>query len=507
MSIIFTAVDFSWPDGTTVFEQLSLALDERTKYGLVGPNGVGKSTLAKLIQGVLKPTGGTVFKNVSVAYFSQSEVPPDMPVAEYLADLWVNALAGEAVVISLLQGEIDFSLPCSTLSGGEWTRVRLLRQIAVGADVIILDEPTNNLDRTSRASVLAFVEQTQRGLLIISHDRELLERVDVILELSNQGIATYGGNWSFYAAESAQERARLGDALERAQHERDRVKRLEREKRLMQEKRVRQAGKSAEKRGLPTIVAGAWKRKAEQTTNKLAQAGAQRVDEVVTQARQAFGEQKIDQVIYVDFPDASIHASKLVFEVQDLNFVYAGAERPLWREPISYVMRGPRRLHIAGGNGTGKTTFVRLLTHDFACPGTVQGSIRLGDIPYGFIDQHAQVLDAQKTVFENVRDATNKPVVGIRNILAQFLFPGEKADQLVATLSGGERLRAALAKILMVDPTPQLLILDEPTNNLDLVNLEFLERALKNYTGALIVISHDERFLEAIGITETLVLV
>lgn len=504
MAITFNAVSFSWPDGSSVFEDLSFSLDEKAKYGLVGANGIGKSTLAKLIVGSLQPTAGTISKNVSVAYFSQAETPSDVPVAEYLADLYLHAKTDEMAVITLLQGDIDFSRSCTSLSGGEWTRIRLLHQIALGADVIVLDEPTNNLDRVAREQVSSFVHMTRRGLLIISHDRELLEQVDSILELSTQGIKTFGGNWSFYAEQRDRERERLQTTLERAQQERDRVRRQEREKQLMQEKRMQRGQAAADKSGMPKIVAGAKKRQAEQTANKLAAAASQRVSEAASQARQAFEAQKTDQVIYASFPDASIHASKLVFEVRDFNFTYEGAERPLWKHPISFSLRGPRRLHIAGGNGVGKTTFVHLLTGDAEGGGITQGTLTFGNLPYGFLDQHARILDDRQTVLENMLATTRRSEVEIRNILAQFLFPGEKAEQLVSTLSGGERLRAGLAKILLAEPTPQLLILDEPTNNLDLANIEFLERALTAYKGALIVISHDTRFLDAIGITDTL---
>lgn len=501
MSIQVTNLNFSWPDGRQVFTNLTLTLHAHKKYGLVGPNGIGKSTLAKLLTGELLPTSGTIKKDVTVAYFAQVENPPALTVAEYLADLWLYVTPAENQVVDSLQKDIDFSSSCQSLSGGEWTRVRLLHQIALGADLIILDEPTNNLDRASRESVINFVTTTSRGLLIISHDPELLERVDSIVELSDKGLAIFGGNWSFYKTESDKERDRLQAALENAQHERDRVRRDERKKMVSQEKRERYGQKTT---GLPTIIAGMRKRQAEQTRNKLAKYASEKIQDTVMQARTAFEALKQDQVMYVQFPESKIHASKLIFEAQDLNFAYAGANNPLWERPITYTMRGPTRLVITGKNGAGKTTFLYLLTGYKTCPGQMSGSIKLGDLPYGFIDQQTSILDADKTVFETVSATSKEPDGVIRNLLAQFLFTGEKANQPVATLSGGERLRAALAKVLLATPTPQLLLLDEPTNNIDLVNRDFLETALKNYEGALIVVSHDQNFLAAIEVTEML---
>lgn len=501
MSIHVTNLNFTWPDGRQIFANLTFTIHAHKKYGLVGPNGVGKSTLAKLLTGALLPTSGTIKKDVTVAYFAQVENPPALTVAEYLADLWLYATPAENQVIDVLQKDIDFSAPCQNLSGGEWTRVRLLHQIALGADLIILDEPTNNLDRVSRETVIAFVTATDRGLLIISHDPELLEQVDSILELSDKGLAVFGGNWLFYKTESDRERGRLQAALESAQHERDRVRREEHKKLVSQEKRERQGHKTT---GLPTIIAGMRKRQAEQTRNKLAKFAGEKIQDTVTQARTAFEALKQDQVMYAQFPGSKIYPSKNVFDAQELNFVYEGAQKRLWEKPITYTMRGATRLVVTGKNGAGKTTFLYLLTGYKKCPGQVSGSIKKGDLPYGFIDQHMSILDADKTVFETVSATSKEPDGVIRNMLAQFLFMGEKVNQQVATLSGGERLRAALAKVLLATPTPQLLILDEPTNNIDLANRAFLEAALKNYEGALIIVSHDQHFLAAIGVTETL---
>lgn len=505
MPIHLIAVSFAWPNGAQVCTDITLTLHAHKKYGLVGPNGIGKSTLAWLIEGRLAPSAGTIKRDVTVAYFEQVEAPPSISVAEYLTDLWLHVTPAEQSIVDILQGEIDFSVPCLQLSGGEWTRVRLLHQIAVGADFIILDEPTNNLDRASRESVIEFVTCTTRGLLIISHDPELLERVDAIIEFSNQGLTTFGGNWSFYKTERDRERDRLRSALEKAQHERECTQREEQKKVVSQEKRQRQ-GKKSWKTGMPKIIAGHRERQAERTLGRLAKGANEQIEKTATQARTAFENLKHDQTIYARFPESKIHASKLVFDAQLLNFTYENATQPLWQRPISYTMRGPARLAIAGRNGAGKTTFVYLLTGYKRCLGQVSGTIRLGDLAYGLVDQHTDVLAAEKTVFETVSATSKQPDAVVRNVLAQFLFPGSKADQVVSTLSGGERLRAALAKVLLAHPTPQLLILDEPTNNIDLANRAFLETALKNYEGALIIISHDQPFLEAIGVTDVLVI-
>ncbi|MDD5657845.1 MAG: ATP-binding cassette domain-containing protein, partial [Elusimicrobia bacterium] len=425
-------------------------------------------------------------------------------VGEYLSGLWANVAASDAGTATALLGDIDQGAACVSLSGGEWTRVRLLKRLASGAGFIVLDEPTNNLDRQARECVLEFARSTRRGLLVISHDRELLGAVDVILELSNQGLATFGGNWSAYELERGRERARLARDLEQASRERDQASRAKAEKLRAQEKRMRHARNSGSKAGLPQILLGARKRRAQKTMGKIRSAADADLKDKVDSARRAFERQKVDPVIYADFPETAIPASKLVFDAQDLNFRYAGMDRDLWRRDVTFRMQGPARLSISGRNGAGKTTLLNLLTGVQKLDGRSSGSLKLGGVACGFVDQHSRLLDDERSVFDNVRAGSRKSEAEVRNLLAQFLFQKDAAFQPVATLSGGERLRASLAKILIADPAPQLLMLDEPTNNLDLVNLEFLETALSRFEGAMLVISHDPTFLEGIGVSDEL---
>lgn len=504
MAILLQSIHFEWPSGHSVFQQLNLSLQAGRRYGLIGPNGVGKSTLAQLVEGTLTPTAGTVKRDLRVSYFLQREDAPELTVAEYLADLWLHVSPRDGEAVEALQGAIAFEASCRDLSGGEWTRVRLLKQLASGADFIILDEPTNNLDREGRAGVLSFVRLTTRGLLVISHDRELLQEVDCILELSNQGLATYGGNWAFYEAERERERARLAESLERAKGAQDKARRERTEKLESQEKRMRAGQRGAESSGIPKIILGARKRQAQRTLGKLQSATGEELGRKVDAARAAFENLKVDQTIYADFPETALPAGKLVFEARDFNFRFAGAEQWLWKHDLSFAVKGPARRQLAGRNGAGKSTFLQLLTGFEPPAGETRGSLKLGELSFGLIDQDCRLLDPRQTVFENVNSSTTKGVVEIRNLLAQFLFPGKKAEQAVGTLSGGERLRAALAKILIADPVPQLLILDEPTNNLDMVNLDFLAGALAKFEGALLVISHDRHFLDDLGVEEEL---
>ena len=256
----------------------------------------------------------------------------------------------------------------------------------------------------------------------------------------------------------------------------------------------------AENRGLSKIEKSGMQRQAQKTSSRLDKATATSLANAISNAKLALESTKSRPQIYAEFPRTKVENSKLIFEITDMNFRYTNSAATLWQEPINLTIRGPTKLAIEGKNGSGKSTLIKLLTKSHEISGEMSGKIKFGEISYFYIDQSLRFVDQKKSVLENVETNSNKDRVEIRNLLAQFLFSGEKVHQQAATLSGGQQLRLALAMALFSDPAPQLLILDEPTNYIDLSNLEFLEVALEKFKGALIVVSHDTTFLEKIGI-------
>lgn len=492
MSSIVVAHDVSLElaSGRVLFSELNFSLDTGTT-ALVGPNGVGKTCLAQILAGEIVPTDGVVRRHGIVKLFPQRAVPPSCSVAEFLAADYEWSLFGER----LLDG-IDRGVPCTLLSGGQWMRVRLARDL--NDDFLILDEPTNDLDRDGRNAVKQFLRGREGGTLLISHDRECLRMCDDVLELSNRGIARFGGGWNAYLEAKAAERERLSSALDLAKRERDAAYADRTEKLARQEKRNRRGVQAGERGGAPKILLGGRKRRAQATTGKIDVATLDRAEDTVRAAHEAFAELKVDPVMYADLIGGELPAQKLVAEAHDFNIRF---EDWLYPADLNFSWRGNVRVALGGGNGSGKTTLLRALLGE---PLAIRGKLRLGHLATLYLDQRCATLDDCASVFDNIRAVSAATDSEIRTGLARFLFARQTVFQKVGELSGGERLRAALARGFLSTRKPELMLLDEPTNNLDLANVEFLERIVKEYRGALVVISHDATFLANCGVTQTL---
>ena len=489
MSPVIVARDVAYelPNGRELFKQLNFSLTA-TRSALVGANGSGKTCLARLLAGDLEPTGGTIQRHGALSLFAQREPAAPIPVSDYLAsvDQW-------SLTRDRLLANIDQHALCTTLSGGQWMRVRLARALDDG--FLILDEPTNDLDREGRQAVFQFLRAHTGGVLLISHDRETLELCDEILELSNLGLMKFGGSWPEYVAEKDRERIRLGAALEQAKRERDaavvhRVEQLAR-----QEKRNRRGQAAAARGGIPRILAGGRKRLAQVTTGKRDVALVERAEAAVSKAHEAFADLKIEPVMYADLLGQELHSQKLIAEAHGFNIRYHDW---LYPQDLDFSWRGNARLALRGPNGSGKSTLLRTLA---GAEATTRGALNRGQLVTLYIDQRCSVLDDTLSILENVRCVASGSESEIRTHLARFLFTRDSVFQKAGALSGGERLRATLARSLLATHRPELLLLDEPTNNLDLVNIEFLERLIREFRGALIVVSHDLRFLESCGVT------
>ncbi|MFC4604093.1 ABC-F family ATP-binding cassette domain-containing protein [Rhodococcus kronopolitis] len=506
---------FTWPDGDPVFEGLDAAF-VTGRTGLVGRNGSGKSTLLRLIAGDLTPDRGSVTVHGQLAYLRQDlTLDADRTVDSVLGieqhrkalhriesgtgteDDFVTAAGHwdveERAVATLDRLGLAHVAPTpdalgrtvGTLSGGETMLLGLTAALLGEPAVLLLDEPTNNLDLTAKARLYAAVEQFDGIVLVVSHDRDLLDRMDSIAELRRGELRMFGGNFAEYqsAVEAEQDTARAAVRDARADVRKQGRELVEAQTKI--DRRLRYGKRMVAENRYPKIVGNERKRQAQAAAGKLRGTHADRLDG----ARQALTEAEElvcdDREIRIDLPDSTVHPGQQVLEL---------SERTLACGPtVSLSVTGPERIALVGRNGIGKTTLLRALTD--APPA----------VPWRMLSQRLDVFDESRTLAQNLADAApHATAEQIRGRLARFLFRGNDSDAPASTLSGGERLRAALAMILLAEPAPRLLLLDEPTNNLDLPSLQHLTEALAQFRGALVVVSHDLPFLREIGATRWL---
>ncbi|MFI0982219.1 ABC-F family ATP-binding cassette domain-containing protein [Streptomyces sp. NPDC021093] len=521
-SLTCTALSFAWPDGTPVFEDFQIAVGPG-RTGLIGVNGSGKSTLLKLFAGELAPTGGKVKAAGSIGYLPQNlvldtglRVDEALEIADKRAALhaieagdaseenftaigddWDVEERALATLGELGLGHIGLDRTIGEVSGGESVLLRLAALLLRRPDVLLLDEPTNNLDLYARQRLYDAVSAWSGVLVLVSHDRELLERVDQIADLRDGEVRWYGGTFSEYEAALAVEQEAATRMVRVAEADVQKQKRELSEARIKLAKRKKYGQKMNDQKREPKIVMGLRKRAAQESAGKHRIMHTERLKE----ARERLGEAeelvREDAEVRIELPYTTVHPGREVLYVRNLEMPYGA------RLDGEFELRGPERVALTGRNGAGKTTLLRTVAGQLE---PVSGLVET-KVTTRFLPQRLDVLDDSLTVAQNVAllapSATNNL---IRARLARFLFKGAKADQAVGTLSGGERFRATLAALLLADPAPQLLMLDEPTNNLDMASVRQLTEALQAYEGALIVASHDEPFLESIGITRRLVL-
>jgi ATPase subunit of ABC transporter with duplicated ATPase domains len=515
--VTLDCISLSAPDGHRLFDGLSLALG-RGRTGLVGRNGCGKSTLLSVIAGDIEPASGAVQRAGRIGVLAQIAderltVAQALGVAAELARLnrmadGTGSLEDAAAADWTLEARVAEALAETGLaslaldrrltgfSGGERTRIALARLLIEAPDVLLLDEPTNNLDTEGRKAVETLLDNWKGGVVIASHDRALLERVDRIVELSPVGATVFGGAWSAFAAARDAAQTRTETDLARAAQA---LKRSEREAQQARERQDRRdkAGRDKRAKGdAPKILLDARAERAEHTAAQGGRLKDRLIGDRASALDEARGQLEVLTPLAIDLPKSDLPAGRELLAVADL--VMAFGSRRLFG-PLSFGVRGPERITIRGRNGAGKTTLLRLITGDLS---PTAGTVRRLTTRVAILDQHLSQLDPGASILDNLRRLN--PEVSDHNaraLLARFAFRNRAALQRTGTLSGGERMRAGLACIFAIPQPPELLLLDEPTNHLDLGAIEVLESALAAYDGALIAVSHDEAFLSAVGVT------
>ena len=565
-------ISYAHPGEPPLFTDLS-AVFSAPLTGLIGDNGAGKTTLFRLILGDINPSQGTISTPPRIAY-----LPQDLGLSghQHLADIFgitkilqaLDALESgdyspslydtigdawdieERTLAALAEHGFRPALtttdtqarrnllmrPLSTFSGGQTVTAALTALLYSDPEFILLDEPTNNLDSAAKAQLFTALEALPCPALIISHDRDLLERVNVIAELhaDRQGVAhlrLFEGNYSTYrqALDTEQQAAQR-----RVTEAKNRVRSAHREWVHAQEiisKNMAQVWKDDQ----PDTILALTKDASRQAAVKLRGLRIGKQEQAQEAYQKAQEQVRAQEKIYAELSQQPLPAGRKVLElsrvdshpvsretfavqqptkVDSLHFSPAEADSESQQgtpaeHPEHLILSGPEHLRITGANGSGKTTLLEAIAHageaDYLSP--VQPAYRVDYCIKGAYIPQRISLDPQLTLLQSVQRAN--PGVSeqhLRDQLARLLFRRESVHHKTGELSGGERFRAAVAQVLLADPVPQLLMLDEPTNNLDISSVDWLVQALEAYTGALIVVSHDEDFCRRIRIDRTLAL-
>ena len=523
VSVTCSDLTFRWPDGTTLFDGLSMSV-ARGRTGLVGANGSGKSTLLRLIAGLSHPAQGSVTVHGHLAYLPQditleteARVDQALGIADeraalhaiesgdasetnfdIIGDDWDVEERALATLGTLGLDTIGLDRSVGELSGGQAVLLRLAALLMERPDVLLLDEPTNNLDLFARRRLYEAVESWRWGaLIVVSHDLELLERVDRTAELRKGEVTWYGGGWSAYQEALGVQQEAARRTLRAAESDLRKQKKEMEATRIRLARRQRQSKKLDAQGGIPKIVANAHKKAAQVSAGKLKGLHQDRLQEAQERKEEAADAVRQDTQIRVELPHTVVPGGRDVARLSGLRLYHGRLT------DADLLVRGPERIALVGRNGAGKTSLLRTLVGDLE---PLEGEAK-ALVPLRFLPQRLDLLDEARSVVDNVaRAAPQVSAQHVRAQLAKFLFRGSRADRPAGTLSGGERFRASLAMTMLATPAPQLLVLDEPTNNLDVSSVRQLVGALSSYEGALMVASHDLPFLEAIGITRWLFL-
>jgi ATPase subunit of ABC transporter with duplicated ATPase domains len=521
-SIQLQNLSLQTPDGRDLLTPLDLTFPA-ARIGLVGRNGTGKTTLLRTILGELPPKSGRVLIDGRLGTLRQAvqagsaTIAETLSVTDALARLArIDAGAPEPDDIELADWtlaariaqnlkavglpELDLDRPMATLSGGQRTRLGLAALLLAEPDFLLLDEPTNNLDADGRAAVADLLRNWRGGAIVVSHDRELLRGMDQIVELTGLGARTYGGNWDAYQARRALDLAAAHHDLDDAER---RIADIDHKAQQARERKARKdsAGTPKAARGdVPRIMLGGMKNNAENTSGEQSRLADRRRGEAAADLAEARAEIEILQPLAVTLEPSGLPAGRIVLQLE--NLTGGPGDKPIIRT-LSLSLTGPERVAITGPNGSGKTTLLRLATGELA---PAAGHVRITP-RHALLDQQVALLDPARTIRDNyLRLNPGDTENACRAALARFAFRAEAALKPVNQLSGGEMLRAGLAATIGSSHPPELLILDEPTNHLDLDAIAAVEAGLRAYDGALLVVSHDPAFLDAIGVTRTIAL-
>ena len=510
------------PGGRTLLHRLNTTFPPQ-HTGLVGRNGSGKSVLLRVLAGIHPPDTGQVLRRGAIAYVAQNLAPnPGATLADVaglgpvlaaftrmaqgephptdfdlLDGQWgIHARLAQALADAGL-GQLGASHPAHALSGGELTRVALLGAFLSGTDALVLDEPTNHLDQNARQWLLAQLRAWPGAAIIASHDRELLDTMAHTVALGPNGLHTYGGNFRLYQAQRQAEADAAQAALDHSPTERKAAVQAQRQQHDDQQRRTARNTAAAQNANLAAIYKGQLKRKAQVTAGRVHQRQQENRAQLDDALRQAAARVEPRAAVALMLPATTVPSGKRVLTLEQVVLPFTTGQPPL-----DLALDGPVRVGVYGTNGCGKTRLLKVMAGQLP---PASGQLRRG-VPAAWLDQLAQaLLPPEVSVPERLQTLHTPLQEGmLRSHLALLGLGAAQVQTPAQQLSGGERLKAALACALWGQEPAQLLLLDEPTNHLDMDAVTAFEQALAAYPGALVAASHDTRFLAALRLTHQL---
>ncbi|HEY6957134.1 MAG TPA: ABC-F family ATP-binding cassette domain-containing protein [Flavisolibacter sp.] len=527
--LLLQNVSYQHPNKEWLFSNINLAVNTHEKIALVGNNGTGKSTLLRMIAGELAPAGGTItndskpyyipqhfgqFNDLTIAQALRIEdkltalhqvLKGDVSEAnlELLHDDWTIEERCATALQQWNLENLDLSQEMNTLSGGQKTKVFLAGISIHQPQIVLMDEPTNHLDAASRELLYRFIQEATMTLIVVSHDRTLLNLLPVVCELHYDGITVYGGNYQFYREQKLIENNALNEDVKAKEKALRKAKETERASLERQQKLNARGKKKQEKAGVPTIFMNTLRNNAEKSTAKLKDAHTGKIDGLSSELSELRKELPGVDQMRLTFDDASLHKGKVLITAEKINFQYS--DQPLWTRPLSFEIRSGERLALKGGNGSGKTTLIKIMLDELQ-PTT--GHIYRALTGAVYIDQDYSLIDNDITVYQQLQRFNTSALQEheLKIYLSRFLFSKEAWDKPCVVLSGGEKMRLVLCCLVVSNKAPGMIVLDEPTNNLDVQNIEILTAAIRSYQGTLVVVSHDKVFLEETGVTGEMIL-
>ncbi|MCB2377195.1 ATP-binding cassette domain-containing protein [Hymenobacter sp. BT635] len=528
--LVLQSVAYAHPNRDVLFDSLQLSVGRHQKIALIGNNGAGKSTLLRILAGELAPASGVVrleaapyyvpqifgqFNDLTIAQALRIE-PKRLALHEILAgtvteanlaalnDDWtIEERCTEALAQWDLAG-LELTQPMATLSGGQKTKVFLAGITLHQPEIVLLDEPSNHLDTAGRQRLYDFIRTTQSTLLVVSHDRTLLNLLDSVCELSRRGLAVYGGNFDFYQAQKQLESQALSEDVRSKEKALRKARDVERETAERQQKLDARGRKKQEKAGVPTIMLNTLRNNAEKTSSRLKSVHAEKLGGIAQELSDLRQELPDTDKMKFGFDSSGLHTGKILVTATAINYGYG--PQPLWPRPLSFQITSGERIALKGLNGSGKTTLIQLI---IGAAEPQSGTLyRAAGNKTVYIDQEYSLLDNQLTVYAQAQRfnvaGLQEHEVKIR--LSRFLFGKDEWDKPGRALSGGEKMRLLLCCLTIGQQAPDIIVLDEPTNNLDLQNIGILTAALNDYQGTLLVVSHDPVFLAQVGVARIIAL-